>query len=120
MSTRQEIIDNTIDKTQQIVEKILEVELSNQIVSEIEELLDKNYLEESKTYEEQMFNADCWGGGVWDLIYQNHNDYKPVLVLNYEEREDNGCISPVMASFPYKELNEICKESLRKICESSN
>lgn len=119
MSSRQEILDNIINETQSIVERELCVELSNQIVSEIEELLDKEYLKKSETREEKLHNAECWSGGVWDRLYHYHDEFKPLLVLNYEEMENNGCISPVMTSFPHKELNTLCIENLEKLNDTN-
>ena len=114
MSSRKEIIDDIINSTQILVEKSIRQELSNQIVGEIEDLL-KDYLKDLETYEDQLFNAGCWGGGVWDRLYQYHDEYKPILILNYREIENNGCISPVMAEFPHKELNKLCSNGLNKI-----
>jgi len=116
MSSRKKIINDIINKTQNIIEKTFGIELNNYIMIDIETLLDKNYLEETLSNKELLFNADCWGGGVWDLMYHKYDIYKPILLLNYFERENNSrCLSPIMAHFPYDELNKICKKGLEKI-----
>lgn len=115
MSNREDIIKNIINKTQKLIENKIGFELNNNIMNSIYILLDKEYLEESLTYDEKLFNSGCWGGGVWDFIYNYDDDYKYILVLNYQEIEDNSRLSPVNREFPHKELNQLCIKEFKKI-----
>ena len=73
MVSRVDIISDIVNNTQTIVEKYINYDLNNYIMNDIEKLLNDDYLKESKTYEEKLFNAGCWGGGVWDLIYHYYD-----------------------------------------------
>ena len=114
MSTREKIIYDSVSEIQTIIEKSIKYELSNEVMDTIRNLLDKDYLEENKTYEDRLYSAGCFGGGVWDLLY-NFTEYKPLLILNYEEYKNNTCISPVIASFPHSLLNKLCEETFHKL-----
>jgi len=109
MKDRINAIDIIIDKTQTLVEKYLKIELSNSIITELYNLLDKDYWATNKNDDVLVFNSGCWGGGVWDKLYNSEstNSFKSVLVINYEETQ-NGLISPVLAEFPHKELDAVC------------
>lgn len=114
MSSRKEIIYDTISKVQTIIEESIKNELSNEVMNAIENLLDKDYLEENKTYEDRLYNAGCFGGGVWELLY-NFTEYKSLLVVNYEEYQNNTRISPVLASFPYSQLDNLCEKTFCRL-----
>ena len=62
-----------------------------------------------------MFSASAWGGGVWDLLFFGSDVWPPLLVLNWEARKENGRISPVEASFPYDELNDLSRQVAERI-----
>ena len=109
---------NVITKTIQIVEATLNLQLSNKIIDELTVLLNE-YLDETLKPDKKLFNAGCWGGGVWDRLYHYHDEYKPVLVSNYRQYEFNNNvlgrrISPIYSNFPHKKLNSLCIQALGK------
>ena len=99
-----------IEQTIQIIEKNTTISINGKIAAELKDLLNE-YLSEDLTLSERERNASCWGGGVWDRLYHYHDRFKPLLVLNYDS---DGVESPVMSTFPYEELNELCLKYLKR------
>ena len=109
-------MQNIIDQTVIIVENELDKRLSDKVITELNTLLEK-YLHENLTSERKLFNAGCWGGGVWDRLYHYHDEFKPVLVANYTEMAaaEGGRESPDYNHFPHQELNSLCVSEVGSI-----
>lgn len=116
--SKTQLINNTVNDTIDKIEDILDISISNSAKNKILDLL-LNYLDESKSYNEQLFAANSWGGGVWDLLYHSFDEYKRNLVLNYSQRQYRP-LSPVYANFPYDELNKYCVNTLEMINKINN
>ena len=111
--SKTQLINKTVDNTINKIEEILDIRINNRAKNKILNLLN-DYLNENKKYEEQLFAANSWGGGVWDLLYHSFDEYKADLVLNYYQRQYRP-LSPVYAKFPYDELNNYCVNTLEII-----
>ena len=60
-------MQNIIDQTVIIVENELDKRLSDKVITELNTLLEE-YLHENLTSERKLFNAGCWGGGVFSSV----------------------------------------------------
>lgn len=114
MNQRSEIINNAIINSVKIIENKFSVKLPESLYFELYQLLDNVYLSPLQSNEELIFSTECWGGGVWDTLFHNNDQFKNILVLNYFETS-NYHASPVLAEFPYKELNNLCAKTLQEL-----
>ena len=113
MDERTQILNNAIINTVNIIESNFNLKLDNRIHVELFQLLDV-YLSPYQSNEELLFSTECWGGGVWDTLFHKDEQFKNILVLNYFETS-NYHASPVLAEFPYKELNDLCAKTLQEL-----
>ena len=113
MINQNEIFEEAISQTKNTIEEFYDKALYSSFVNELSELM-KEYLDDKLDNEKKVFNANCWGGGVWDKLFFYDDRFKNILCENYYETQ-NGRVSPQYADFPYEELNLICNNTLKKL-----
>lgn len=116
MNSRDEIIFDTIKDTIFLVEKSLNIKIELQIFQELFQLLNNHYLITNQSEEELFFHVETWGKSVWERLFFNHDNFKNLLILNYYETSNYNA-SPVLAPFPYKQLDQLGINSYKKILQ---
>ena len=109
------------DNIEQLMNDTVEVLQRNSIepCANLSEDLKSRLLKSLTNCRLDEYDTTVWGGEVWDQLFHYYDEeYKRILVLNYDEiKNSSRCISPVEASFPYKDLNRICRIFVEKTCQ---
>jgi len=100
-----------IDKTLKLLSEY-NISDNNSLKRDLLMRFEKGMTGNTENTEKKECYKNCWGGEVWDQLYHYYNEeYKRILVINYDEKEESSrCISPILSEFPYDRLNEICIE----------
>ena len=104
-----------LDESIDTIELSWNVSLNDCVFMYLFELVHE-YLRETKSYDDQIFSANSWSGGILNILYHNYEEYKSKIILNhYDYDRQFRSTSPIYNVFPHNELNYICKEAVKKI-----